>query len=154
MLDLKKHVKVMLHNFALRALALEDALSKGLPIQTEIASLESHLEGIDKDSVLDLVLASLPEETQNNGTDTQLQSNTEGKLCSFCSFFPPRVGGILARSLAHVASWLTEDDQSGDGIESVINKAESYLAERKLGEAADYQEENVRATQAAEIITG
>ena len=56
-----------------RALALEDALSKGLPIETEIASLQSYLGGIDKDSILDLVLASLPEETRSNGTDTQLQ---------------------------------------------------------------------------------
>jgi len=56
-----------------RALALEDALSKGLPIETEIASLQSNLGDIDKDSVLDLVLASLPEETRSNGTDTQLQ---------------------------------------------------------------------------------
>lgn len=52
---------------------MEDALSKGLPIETEIASLQSYLGGIDKDSILDLVLASLPEETRSNGTDTQLQ---------------------------------------------------------------------------------
>lgn len=45
-----------------------------------------------------------------------------------------------------------EDDQSGDGIESVINKVESYLAEGKLAEAADVLEENVRGTQAAEIV--
>lgn len=56
-----------------RALALEDALSKGLPIEKEIASLQANLGDIDKDSVLDLVLASLPEETRSNGTDTQLQ---------------------------------------------------------------------------------
>ncbi|KAK7358937.1 hypothetical protein VNO77_00878 [Canavalia gladiata] len=147
-------------NFALRALALEEALSKGLPIQTEIASLQSYLEGIDKDSVLDLVLASLPEETRNNGTDTQLQlkqkfDGLKGTLRHF-SFFPPGGGGILAHSLAHVASWLKvrEDDQSGDGIESVINKVEHYLADGKLAEAADCLEESVRGTQAAEIVAG
>ncbi|XP_027365668.1 uncharacterized protein LOC113872363 [Abrus precatorius] len=147
-------------NFALRALALEDALSKGLPIQTEITSLQSYLEGIDKDSVLDLVLSSLPEETRNSGTDTQLQLKQKfdalkGTLRHF-SFFPPGGGGILAHSLAHVASWLKvrEDDQSGDGIESVINKVESYLAEGKLAEAADFLEESVTGTQAAEIVAG
>ena len=57
------------------ALALEDALSKGLPIQTEIETLHTYLEGIDKDSLLDLVLSCLPEETQSNGTDTLLQLN-------------------------------------------------------------------------------
>ena len=57
------------------AVALEDALSKGLPIQTEIDALRSYLDGCDKDSILDLVLSSLPEETRKNGTDTQLQLN-------------------------------------------------------------------------------
>ncbi|MBA0653883.1 hypothetical protein Goklo_020989 [Gossypium klotzschianum] len=46
------------------ALALEDALSKGLPIQKEIDALRTYLEGTEKDSVLDLVLSSLPEETR------------------------------------------------------------------------------------------
>lgn len=145
-------------SFALRALALEDALSKGLPIQTEIASLQSNLEGIDKDSVLDLVLASLPEETLNKGTDTQLQlkqkfDSLKGTLRHFI-FFPPGGRGILAHSVAHVASWLKvrEADQSGDGIESVINKVESYLAEGKLADAAAFLEESVRGTEAAEIV--
>ncbi|KAG5041201.1 hypothetical protein JHK85_013677 [Glycine max] len=152
-------------NFALRALALEDALSKGLPIETEIASLQSYLGGIDKDSVLDLVLASLPEETRSNGTDTQLQLKQKASCVFFdalkgsvrhFSFFPPGGGGMLAHSLAHLASWLKvrEEDQSGDGIESVINKVEVYLAEGKLAEAADCLEESVRGTQAAEIVAG
>ncbi|KAK7247461.1 hypothetical protein RIF29_42344 [Crotalaria pallida] len=147
-------------NFALGALALDNALSKGLPIQTEIASLESHLEGIDTDSVLDLVLASLPEETRTNGTDTQLQlkqkfDTLKGTLRHF-SFIPHGGGGLLAHSLAHVASWLKvrEDDQSGDGIESVINKVESFLAEGKLAEAADLLEESVRGSEASEIVAG
>ncbi|MCH92806.1 formation of crista junctions protein 1-like, partial [Trifolium medium] len=71
-------------NFALRALALEDALSKGLPIQKEIESSQSYLEGIDKDSVLDLVLASLPEDTRNNGTDTQLQLKQKASCVIVC----------------------------------------------------------------------
>lgn len=57
------------------ALALEDALSKGLPIQTEIEALRNYLEGIDKDSILDVVLSSLPHETRNKGTYTLLQLN-------------------------------------------------------------------------------
>ncbi|KAF7834250.1 MICOS complex subunit MIC60 isoform X2 [Senna tora] len=148
-------------HFSMGALALEDALSKGLPIHTEVASLQSYLEGVDKDSVLDLVLASLPEETRNSGTDTQLQLKQKslqfdalkGTIRHF-SFFPPGGGGILAHSLAHVASWLKvkEADQSGDGIESVINKVENYLAEGKLAEAADVLEESVRGTEAAEIV--
>ncbi|KAE9601275.1 putative mitochondrial inner membrane protein Mitofilin [Lupinus albus] len=145
-------------NFALGALALDNALSKGLPIQAEIESLQSNLEGLDKDSVLNLVISSLPEETRTNGTDTQLQlkhkfDSLKATVRHF-SFFPPGGGGILAHSLAHIASWLKvrEDDQSGDGIESVINKVESYLAEGKLAEAADFLEESVRGTGAAEGV--
>lgn len=57
------------------ALALEDALSKGLPIQQELDALNTYLEGIDKDSLLHLVLSTLPEETRHHGTDTLLQLN-------------------------------------------------------------------------------
>lgn len=47
---------------------------------------------------------------------------------------------------------MKEDDQSGNGIESVINRVESYLAEGKIIEAADALEEGVRGTQAKEIV--
>ena len=40
----------------------------------------------------------------------------------------------------------------GDGIESLINKVESRLAEGKIAEAADALEEGVRGTQASEIV--
>nr|DAD41978.1 TPA_asm: hypothetical protein HUJ06_016301 [Nelumbo nucifera] len=60
----------------------------------------------------------------------------------------------MAHSLAHIASLLKvrEDDQSGDGIESVINRVESFLAEGKLAEAADALEGGVRGSQAEEVI--
>lgn len=146
------------HKLALGALALEDALSKGLPIQTEIVVLHKYLDGIDKDSLLALVLSSLPEETRNHGTDTVLQLNQKfddlkATLRHF-SLIPPGGGGILAHSLANVASRLKvkQGDQSGDGIESVINRVESYLAQGQLVEAADALEDGVRGSEAAEII--
>ncbi|XP_034691657.1 uncharacterized protein LOC117918837 isoform X2 [Vitis riparia] len=146
------------HKLALGALALEDALSKGLPIQTEIVVLHKYLDGIDKDSLLALVLSSLPEETRNHGTDTVLKLNQKfddlkATLRHF-SLIPPGGGGILAHSLANVASRLKvkEGDQSGDGIESVINRVESHLAQGQLVEAADALEDGVRGSEAAEII--
>lgn len=145
------------HKLALGALALEDALSKGLPIQTELDALYTYLEGIDRDDFLGLVLSSLPEETRKHGTETLSQLNQEfddlkGTLRHF-SLIPPGGGGILAHSLAHIASWLKvkEVGQSGDGIESVINRVESLLAEGKLAEAAGSLEEGVRGSQAVEI---
>lgn len=146
------------HKLALGALALEDALSRGLPIKAEIEALQTYLEGIDKNSVLDLVLSSLPEETIFRGTDTVLQLNHQfdtlkGTLRHF-SLIPPGGGGILAHSLARVASWLKikEGGHSGDGIESIISRVESYLAEGKLAEAADALEEGLQGSQATEIV--
>lgn len=45
-----------------------------------------------------------------------------------------------------------EDDQSGDGIESLINRVESFLANGKLSEAADTLEDGLKGSQAAEIV--
>ncbi|KAL3339648.1 hypothetical protein AABB24_028312 [Solanum stoloniferum] len=146
------------HKLALGVLALEDALSRGLPIQKEIEVLHTSLEGIDNNSLLDLVLSSLPEETQRYGSDTVLQLNNKfntlkGTLRHF-SLIPPGGGGILTHSLASVASWLKvrEAGQSGDGIESLINKVESFLAQGKLSEAADALEKGLKDTHAAAVV--
>nr|GEU44045.1 MICOS complex subunit MIC60 [Tanacetum cinerariifolium] len=146
------------HKLALGALALEDALSKGLPIQKEIDALNSQIDGIDKDSLLGLVMASLPEDTLRNGTDTILQLNhkfdgLKGTLRHF-SLMPPGGGGILAHSLAYMASVLKvkEADKSGDGIESLMNRVESFLADGKLLEAAETLEHGLKDSQAAEVV--
>ncbi|KHG01599.1 Formation of crista junctions 1 [Gossypium arboreum] len=133
------------------ALALEDALSKGLPIQKEIDALRTYLEGTEKDSVLDLVLSSLPEETRYHGTHTF--NALKGTLRHF-SLIPPGGGGILTHCLAHIASWLKvkEVDQSGEGIESLIGRVDKYLAEGKLAEAATVLEQGVKGSQAEEIV--
>ncbi|GLU20418.1 hypothetical protein SLE2022_366210 [Rubroshorea leprosula] len=153
------HKRHSAHKLALGALALEDALSKGLPIQKEIDALKTDFEGIEKDSVLDLVLSSLPEETQYHGTDTVLQLNQkfkalEGTLRHF-SLIPPGGGGIMTHALARVASWLKvkKVDQSGEGIESVICRVENYLSDGKLAEAASALEEGVKGSQAEEIVS-
>ncbi|MCD7468813.1 hypothetical protein HAX54_007306 [Datura stramonium] len=146
------------HKLALGVLALEDALSRGLPIQKEIEVLHTSLEGIDNNSLLELVLSSLPEETRRYGSDTVLQLNhkfdtLKGTLRHF-SLIPPGGSGILTHSLASVASWLKvrEADQSGDGIESLINRVESFLAQGKLSEAADTLEKGLKDTDAAAVI--
>ncbi|TYG94921.1 hypothetical protein ES288_A11G226500v1 [Gossypium darwinii] len=152
------HKSHSVHKLALGALALEDALSKGLPIQKEIDALRTYLEGTEKDSVLDLVLSSLPEETRYHGTHTVLQLNQKfnalkGTLRHF-SLIPPGGGGILTHCLAHIASWLKvkEVDQSGEGIESLIGRVDKYLAEGKLAEAATVLEQGVKGSQAEEIV--
>lgn len=146
------------HKLALGVLALEDALSRGLPIQKEIEVLHTSLEGIENNSLLELVLSSLPEETQRYGSDTVLQLNRKfdtlkGTLRHF-SLIPPGGGGILTHSLASVASWLKvrEAGQSGDGIESLINKVECFLAQGKLLEAADALEKGLKDTHAAAVV--
>ncbi|XP_051127352.1 actin cytoskeleton-regulatory complex protein PAN1 [Andrographis paniculata] len=146
------------HKLALGALSLEDALSKGMPIQKEIEALHTHIEGIDNDSLIALVLSSLPEDTQKYGTDTMSNLNhkfdaLKGTLRHF-SLIPPGGGGILTHSLAHVASWLKVQkvDESGDGIESLIHRVENLLAQGKLCEAADMLENGVKGSKAAEVV--
>ncbi|KAL6552185.1 hypothetical protein OROGR_008339 [Orobanche gracilis] len=146
------------HRLALDALALEDALSKGLPMQKEIEAIHNHLEGIDKESLIALVLSSLPEDTQKYGTDTVSMLNhkfdgLKGTL-RHLSLIPPGGGGILSHSLAHIASWLKvkEVDESGDGIESLINRVESLLSQGKLCEAADTLENGVKGSEAAAVV--
>ncbi|GFP89235.1 micos complex subunit mic60 [Phtheirospermum japonicum] len=146
------------HKLALGALALEDALSKGRPIQKEIETLHTYVEGTDEDSLIPLVLSSLPEDTLKCGTDTLPLLNhkfdaLKGTLRHF-SLIPPGGGGILSHSLAHIASWLKvkEVDESGDGIESLINRVESLLSQGKLCEAADTLENGIKGSQAAEVV--
>ncbi|KAJ8557310.1 hypothetical protein K7X08_002935 [Anisodus acutangulus] len=146
------------HKLALGVLALEDALSRGLPIQKEIEVLHTSLEGIDNNSLVELVLSSLPEETRRYGSDTVLQLNhkfdTLKRTLRHFSLIPPGGGGILTHSLASVASWLKvrEADQSGDGIESLINRVESFLAQGKLSEAADALEKGLKDTHTAAVV--
>ncbi|KAF6149223.1 hypothetical protein GIB67_026079 [Kingdonia uniflora] len=90
----------------------------------------------------------------------------ESKLSSWCQFdalkgtlrhyslIPPGGGGILTHTLAHVASGLKvkEDDKSGDGIESVFNRVDSFLVEGKLAEAAEALKSGVSGSQAEELV--
>ncbi|KAL9241520.1 hypothetical protein vseg_015625 [Gypsophila vaccaria] len=148
-----------LHKLALGALALEDALSNGLPVQAELNALGVYIESVDKDSLLQLAVSSLPEDVRLHGTDSVLNLNQKfkalkGSLRHF-SLIPPGGGGILTHSLARVASFLKVEEagQSGDGIESVINKVESLLAAGKLVEAANALEDGVKDSKASEVVS-
>uniref|UniRef100_A0A1D1Y5E4 Formation of crista junctions protein 1 n=1 Tax=Anthurium amnicola TaxID=1678845 RepID=A0A1D1Y5E4_9ARAE len=147
------------HKLALGALALEDALSKGLPIREEIEVIHSSLVGPERDLLVDLVLTTLPEETLKSGTDTLLQLSEKfdalkGTLRHF-SLIPPGGGGMLAHAVAHVASSIKmrECNQSGDGIESVISRVERFLGEGKLAEAADALEKGISGSGAEVAAT-
>ncbi|XP_031496081.1 uncharacterized protein LOC116261455 isoform X2 [Nymphaea colorata] len=142
------------HKLVLGILALEDALAKGLPIGKEISSLQTSVDGIDRDSFLDLVLSSLPDETLKLGTYTHLQLNQKfeasKRTLQHLALIPAGGGGLLAHSLAFVASFLKvrEDTESGKGIESVISQVERFLAEGRLAEAAEALELGVSGSQA------
>ena len=45
-----------------------------------------------------------------------------------------------------------ETDQSGDGIESVLNKVESLITQGNLREAADVLENGVKGSKATELV--
>ncbi|KAH7652708.1 Mitochondrial inner membrane protein Mitofilin protein [Dioscorea alata] len=142
-----------IHKLALGTLALEDALSQGLPIRAEIDALHKSLDGIDRDSLLSLALSSLPEEILSFGTYTQMQLNQKfdslkGTLRHF-SLIPAGGGGILAHTVAHIASSIKmKGGGDGDNIESLICRVEKYLLDGNLAEAADTLEVGVRGSEA------
>ncbi|GJN26292.1 hypothetical protein PR202_gb14214 [Eleusine coracana subsp. coracana] len=146
------------HKLALGTLALEQALSSGSPIRSEVELLQKSLEGIDKDSLLELALTSLPEDVLDYGSDTRmalkLKFNSLKETIRHFSLIPAGGGGILTHAVARVASSLKiKDDTSGDGIESLINRVESLIVDGDLSTAADTLEGGLHGSEAEEIAT-
>jgi mitofilin len=146
------------HKLALGTLALEQALSSGSPIRSEVELLQKSLEGIDKDSLLELALSSLPEDVLDYGSDTRmvlkLKFNSLKETIRHFSLIPAGGGGILTHAVARVASSLKiKEDTSGDGIECLINRVESLIVDGDLSTAADTLEGGLHGSEAEEIAT-
>jgi len=146
------------HKLALGTLALEHALSSGSPIRSEVELLRKSVEGIDKDSLLELALSSLPEDVLDYGSDTRMglkqKFNSLKETIRHFSLLPAGGGGILAHAVARVASSIKiKGDNAGDGIESLINKVESLIVDGDLSTAADALEKGLHGTEAEEIAT-
>ncbi|KAJ1701286.1 hypothetical protein LUZ63_001065 [Rhynchospora breviuscula] len=146
------------HSLALATLRMEEALSKGLPLKEEVDSLRNSLEEIDKDTLLSLALSSLPKEALDCGTDTQMDlsikfSALKGTLRRY-SLIPASGGGMLTHAVARLASSIKikEEDESGEGIESLITRVENLLVNGKLAEAADALEIGLHGSQAEEAV--
>ncbi|CAN6277080.1 unnamed protein product [Urochloa humidicola] len=146
------------HKLALGTLALEHALSSGSPIRSEVELLRKSVEGIDKDSLLELALSSLPEDVLDYGSDTRMELkqkfNSLKETVRHFSLIPEGGGGILTHALARVASSIKiKEVSSGDGIESLINRVESLIVDGDLSTAADTLQGGLHGTEAAEIAT-
>ncbi|KAL6844506.1 hypothetical protein ACP4OV_026179 [Aristida adscensionis] len=146
------------HRLALGTLALEQALSSGSPIRSEVELLRKSLDGIDKDSLLELALSSLPEDVLDYGSDTRMalkqKFNSLKETIRHFSLIPAGGGGILTHAVARVASSIKiKEDKSGDGIESLINRVESLIADGDLSTAADALEGGLHGSEAEEIAT-
>lgn len=146
------------HKLALGTLALEEALSSGSPIRTEVDLLRKSLEGIDKDSLLELALSSLPEDVLEYGSDTRMELkqkfNSLKETIRHFSLIPSGGGGILTHAVAHVASTIKiKEDQSGDGIESLISRVENLIVAGDLSAAADALTGGLQGTEAEEIAS-
>ncbi|KAF7004503.1 hypothetical protein CFC21_019711 [Triticum aestivum] len=143
------------HKLALGTLALEEALSSGSPIRTEVDQLRKSLEGIDKDSLLELALSSLPEDVLKYGSDTQMELkqkfNSLKATVRHFGLIPSGGGGILTHAVAHVASNIkVEEDPSGDGLESLISRVEDLIVGGDLTAAADALTGGLQGTAAEE----
>ncbi|KAG2569117.1 hypothetical protein PVAP13_7NG386200 [Panicum virgatum] len=146
------------HKLALGTLALEHALSSGSPIRSEVELLRKSVEAIDKDSLLELALSSLPEDVLDYGSDTRMELkqkfNSLKETIRHFSLIPAGGGGILTHALARVASSIKiKEDNSGDGIESLINRVESLIIDGDLSTAAEALEGGLHGSEAAEIAT-
>ncbi|KAK8449767.1 hypothetical protein SEVIR_7G266800v4 [Setaria viridis] len=146
------------HKLALGTLALEHALSSGSPIRSEVELLHKSVEGIDKDSLLELALSSLPEDVLDYGSDTRMELkqkfNSLKETIRHFSLIPEGGGGILTHALARVASSIKiKEDSSGDGIESLISRVERLIVDGDLSTAADALEGGLQGSEAAEIAT-
>ncbi|KAJ4746083.1 MICOS complex subunit MIC60 [Rhynchospora pubera] len=146
------------HSLALATLRMEEALSKGLPLKEEVDLLRNSLEEIDKDTLLSLALSSLPKEALDCGTDTQMDlsikfSALKGTMRRY-SLIPASGGGMLTHAVARLASSIKikEEDESGEGIESLITRVENLLVNGKLAEAADALEIGLQGSQAEEAV--
>ncbi|KAJ4812849.1 MICOS complex subunit MIC60 [Rhynchospora pubera] len=146
------------HSLALATLRMEEALSKGLPLKEEVDLLRNSLEEIDKDTLLSLALSFLPKEALDCGTDTQMDlsikfSALKGTLRRY-SLIPASGGGMLTHAVARLASSIKikEEDESGEGIESLITRVENLLVNGKLAEAADALEIGLQGSQAEEAV--
>ncbi|KAM3371287.1 hypothetical protein ACQJBY_018586 [Aegilops geniculata] len=143
------------HKLALGTLALEEALSSGSPIRTEVDQLRKSLEGIDKDSLLELALSSLPEDVLKYGSDTRMELkqkfNSLKAAIRHFGLIPSGGGGILTHAVAHVASNIkVEEDPSGDGVESLISRVEDLIVGGDLTAAADALTGGLQGTAAEE----
>ncbi|KAM0836093.1 hypothetical protein ACQ4PT_062550 [Festuca glaucescens] len=146
------------HKLALGTLALEEALSSGSPIRAEVDLLRKSLEGIDKDSLLELALSSLPEDVLEYGSDTQMELkqkfNSLKETIRHFSLIPSGGGGILTHAVAHVASTIKiKEDQSGDSVESLISRVEDLIVAGDLSAAADALTGGLHGTEAEEIAS-
>lgn len=144
------------HKLALGTLALEEALSSGSPIRTEVDLLRKSIEGIDKDSLLELALSSLPEDVLEYGSDTRMELkqkfNSLKETIRHFSLIPSGGGGMLTHAVARVASSIKiKEDHSGDGIESLISRVEDLIVDGDLSAAVDALTGGLQGSEAEEI---
>ncbi|CAD6262084.1 unnamed protein product [Miscanthus lutarioriparius] len=86
--------------------------------------------------------------------EANLNFNSLKETIRHFSLLPAGGGGILAHAVARVASSIKiKGDNSGDGIESLINKVESLIVDGDLSAAADALEQGLHGTEAEEIAT-
>lgn len=65
------------------AFALEDAMTRGAPIDKEVQLLRQATGGVGNDELIDIALQSLPEEILKEGTLTQSQLQYEASHSGF-----------------------------------------------------------------------
>lgn len=144
------------HKLAMGAFAFKDAMTRGAPLEEEVALIKQAAGGYDE--LINIALQSLPEDALTKGTKTLLQlerefSNLQGPLRQL-SLIPDGQGGLLTLAVASVAAAMKVQEGSGrEGVESVIAAVEESLANGELSQAANILEQGVKGSRAEGFIS-
>ncbi|RLM73621.1 microtubule-associated protein futsch [Panicum miliaceum] len=86
--------------------------------------------------------------------EANLNFNSLKETIRHFSLIPAGGGGILTHALARVASSIKiKEDNSGDGIESLIKRVESLIVDGDLSTAAEALDGGLHGSEAADIAT-
>ncbi|CAD7695356.1 unnamed protein product [Ostreobium quekettii] len=148
-------LKSAVHNVALGAMALDQALREGLPCSKPLRFLES---GCGQDPVVLLGLSAVPKEVAQRGVPTQTQLldrfKDVKKSVLTLSYLPPEGGGVLAHFAAKIGAALKvrEDPTPTGTLDAALSQMEEWVRDGHLASAAQELEKATAGT-AAEACT-
>lgn len=148
-----------IHKLAVGTFAMEDAMMRGGSVEKEVSLIISSIGGSNSDPLVESAIASLSQESIEEGTRTPAQLHQKFEIMTGAlrelSLIPATGGGLLSHAAAKAVSALKvrEEGIYSDGIEAVISQVRRYLADGKLADAADLVEKGVKGSKAEDLAS-